>query len=122
VKNVKGCVHVFPLNPFWRLMLRRAKLENWTGRADDYVLTGSTTERCVSTFLRITSWMRKLGWKMQKTNHAFRDYAGSLVAMKYGLEAAKEFLDHSSVTTTEGHYSSFIKSHATRGRSYIKWA
>ncbi len=122
VKNRKGRVHVFPINPFWRVLLRRVKAENWTGAGEDYVLDGTPTERCEKVFRRIAKWMRGLGWQMQKTNHAFRDYAGSLVAMKYGLEAAKEFLDHASVTTTETHYSSFIRSHATRGRSYITWA
>jgi integrase len=126
VKNRKGRVHVFPITPFWRVLLRRAKQEKWIGDSaeakKDYVLTGNSTERCDEVFRRISTWMRGLGWQMQKTNHAFRDYAGSLVAMKYGLEAAKEFLDHSSVTTTESHYTSFIKSHATRGRSYINWA
>jgi integrase len=122
VKNHKGRVHVFPINPFWRVMLRRVKLENWTGKGEDCVLAGTATERRELVYRRIGRWMRGLGWAMQKTNHAFRDYAGSVVAMKYGLEAAKEFLDHSSVKTTESHYSSFIKSHATRDRSYIKWA
>jgi integrase len=122
VKNHRGCVHVFPINPFWRVMLRRAKAENWMAKGEDYVLAGSPTERTELVFNRISKWMRSLGWKMQKTNHAFRDYAGSQVAMKYGLEAAKEFLDHASVTTTEVHYTSFIKNAAIRGRSYISWA
>ena len=122
VKNRKGRVHVFPINPFWKFLVRRMKAEGWTVRDGEYLLAGSMTERCEKTFKRIAKWLRGMGWQMQKTNHAFRDYAGSQVAMKYGLDAAKEFLNHASVTTTEAHYSSFVKSHATRGHSYIKWA
>ena len=122
VKNHSARIHVFPIDPFWRLMQRRIAAEQWTACDQDYVLAGSPTERCEKVFRRISAWLRKLGWPMQKTNHAFRDYAGSLVAMRYGLDGAREFLDHASVTTTETYYASFIKSHATRGRAFIKWA
>jgi integrase len=48
-------------------------------------------------------------WETMKTNHALRAYAGSQVAMKYGIYDAQCWLRHSTVKVTEQHYSHFIK-------------
>ena len=121
VKNNKGRVHVFPIDPFWRLMHKRIEAEQWRGLADDYVIAGTATDRHEEVFRRISAWLRRLAWPLQKTNHGFRDFAGSQVAMKYGLDAAREFLDHASVLVTEAHYQTFVKSHVT-AKPFVKWA
>jgi hypothetical protein len=43
-----------------------------------------------------------------KTNHALRAYAGSQVAMKYGIYEAQMWLRHSTVKVTEQNYSHFV--------------
>jgi hypothetical protein len=37
-------------------------------------------------------WPRGLGWETQKTNHGLRAYAGSQIAMKYGIYEAQTWL------------------------------
>jgi integrase len=57
----------------------------------------------------VSEWLRKLGWKTNKTNHALRAYAGSQIAMKYSIYEASGWLRHSTVKVTENHYTYFIK-------------
>jgi hypothetical protein len=111
VKSGGGFLHVRALNPFWSLFCERVACEQWAGQPDDFILSGSETERCETVFRNVSSWMRALGWDTQKTNHALRAYAGSQVAMRYGIYHACLWLRHSSVKVTEQHYSYFVEAH-----------
>lgn len=55
-------------------------------------------------------WVRKFIPKRlrKKANHELRMYAGSLVYMRDGLEAAAAFLGHKSTATTERYYAAFL--------------
>jgi len=71
-------------------------------------LQGTQTYRTDLAFRAVSAWMRGLGWGTRKTNHALRAYAGSQIAMKYGIYDAQVWLRHSSVTVTEGHYHQYV--------------
>jgi len=45
-----------------------------------------------------------------KSLHELRKYAGARIATEHGMYAAKEFLGHATITTTEKHYASYLKS------------
>lgn len=127
VKNGSGRVQARALDPFWTQLVTRAKAQGWWGSTPGsagvppatstlnpqpstaYILTGSTTQRTSETFNRVSAWLRTQGWQTQKTNHALREYAGSMVAMRYGIYEAQVFLRHASVQVTEQHYSGFVK-------------
>lgn len=105
VKDHTGHLYVRPLDPWWTILHTRWTDEAWLPSPQGYLLTGTDTERTSDVFRRISTWLRELGWQTQKTNHAFRAYAGGLVTLKYGLYAAQTFLRHKSYTVTESHYS-----------------
>ena len=44
-----------------------------------------------------------------KSLHELRKYAGARVSTDHGLYAAKEFLGHATITTTEKHYAAYLK-------------
>ena len=123
VKNQTGAFQVLPIDPFWRVLNKRIDKEGWRGQDGDLVLTGTATDREDIHFRNIGQWMRDLGWETEKTNHALRAYAGSLVAMKYGIYRASCWLRHRSIKTTEGHYSHFINRRVFNpDRVFIRWA
>lgn len=72
------------------------------------IITGTETYRTDDLFRAVSAWLRGLGWETMKTNHALRAYAGSQVAMKYGIYEAQIFLRHSTVKVTEQNYSHFV--------------
>lgn len=76
---------------------------------NDYLLTGPDTERADHTFRRISSWMRDLGWKTQKTAHEWRAYAGCSVTETHGLDYASRWLRHSSPELTRRAYGRYAK-------------
>lgn len=58
-----------------------------------------------------SKWLRPLlppGVDHAKTNHQLRMYAGSLVYMRHGLEAASYFLGHKSQETTQKYYAAWL--------------
>jgi len=123
VKNSSGRFVVPPIDPFWTLLNRRIDREKWRGKPDELVLTGHHTERTDCTFRNTGSWLRALGWSTQKTNHALRAYAGSLVAMKFGLYRASAWLRHASVKVTQSHYTHFLDGRVFRPENVlIRWA
>lgn len=110
-KDRSGLLAVRPIDPFWRVLMRRVRAQGWDACPTDYVLHGSYTERGDTTFRRISAWMRGLGWQTQKTNHAFRAYAGALVIVMDGqvnIYRGSRWLHHKSVGVTERHYAHFI--------------
>lgn len=125
VKSGAGRIQKMALNPFYRVMLHRARQEKWIPKNPDvHILEGHETYRTDILFRETSDWMRALGWKTQKTFHAFRDYVGSLITMKYGIRFTKEWLDHSTVQVTEDHYSSFVNRAQLikPERIYISWS
>jgi len=122
VKRGGGRLVVRALDPFWRVFWRRARREGRT--AGGHVLEGSMTARGDSVFRSVSAWMRSSGWERQKTNHAFRGFAGALVASRWSLQAAALWLRHRSVTTTERHYTRDYMERLTRTRAgfRVEWA
>lgn len=105
-----GTFVVRPIDPFWRMLMRRIRREGWRGADDERVLTGEETEIADGAFNRVSDWLRSFAWDTQKTNHALRAYSGALViAQQRSFLAGAVWLRHASVTTTEKHYSYFVK-------------
>lgn len=84
-------------------------------RPDQHVLApdACATYRADALFDEIALWMRDLGWETQKAYHEWRAYGGCQVAMRDGLLVAKDWLRHSSVTTTERNYGRYIRTQAS---------
>jgi integrase len=89
-------------------MRTRATCEGWITKPEDRILQGTPTDLANNIFRAVGEWMRGLGWQTKKTNHALRAYAGSQIAMRYGMFEAQSWLRHASVQTTETHYSYFV--------------
>lgn len=126
VKNKSAEIHVRPLDPFWRLLWRVIRDNGWTVKPDEFLLTSRPdedfeTDRTIVPFELVSSWLRGLGWKLTKTNHALRDCAASFVTMKFGLTRAKLFCRHSSVKTTESHYGRFVNDDTMDNANSLKW-
>jgi len=111
VKNKTGIVQVRALDPFYTTMRVKAISRGWLtlGTGDSPVITGSDSYRDDGFEREVSAFLRSHGWETQKTNHALRAYAGSQVAMKYGIYEAQTWLRHSSVKVTESAYSHFIR-------------
>ena len=124
VKSGSGLVQVVALDPWFAQMRARIEREGWRGGPEEYILTGSDTERGETVFRDISAWMRGLGWATQKTNHEMRRYAGSQVAMKYGLYQCSTWLRHSSVKVTQEHYTHYLSrfSMIDPEKLAVKWA
>ena len=123
VKNASGHFSVPPIDPFWTVLNRRIKRQDWRGRDEDLVLTGTSTEITDCTFRETSAWLRSLGWETQKTNHALRAFSGSLVAMKFGIYRAAAWLRHSSIKVTQQHYTHFLDSRVFRPEQVlVRWA
>lgn len=75
------------------------------------------TEHARYTFIyrQHNTWMRKFIPNRAKANHELRMWAGSLIYMRDGLEAAAAFLGHRSTATTERFYAAFLST--SRGLS-----
>lgn len=60
---------------------------------------------------RLSAWFHKDGdWPLDKNVHEFRRWAGANVLTQTGsMEAAREFLGHSSVLVTETHYAGLLE-------------
>ena len=60
---------------------------------------------------RLSEWFNKDGdWPFDKKVHEFRRWAGANVLTQTGsMEAAREFLGHSSVMITEQHYAELLE-------------
>lgn len=75
---------------------------------DEFILTGSETERAESTFRRLSDWMKGLGWPSGQAAHELRKYFGAQVATKHGLFTAQKLLGHADPTVTSRHYADLI--------------
>lgn len=122
VKNKTGRIEVAALNPFFSTLRARGLADGVWGLGDGFVIEGTDAhrERVVET--EVSAWMRAAGWKEQKTNHAFRAYAGALVVLKWGHATAKDWLRHANVATTERHYTDkWTKANKER-KAEVEWA
>lgn len=135
VKNGSGLVQVRALDPWFTTMKDLATACNWwlpslsaggegQGEVDSPIVAGTATYQREDIYNAISAWLRDLGWETQKTNHALRAYAGSQVAMKYGIWEASAWLRHSSVEVTQSHYMYFLKTFPVADKELIaaKWA
>tara|TARA_R100000808_G_scaffold11561_1_gene29542 strand:+ start:1332 stop:2513 length:1182 start_codon:yes stop_codon:yes gene_type:complete len=83
----------------------------------DILFLSDDSDRIVPTssrwmlFNRLAAWFKKDGdWPFDKHVHEFRRWAGANVLTQTGsMEAAREFLGHSSVTVTEQHYAGLLE-------------
>lgn len=108
VKNGSGLVQVRALNPYYTTMMDKVAANHWRADENELIITGTDYYRSDELYCRVGGWLRSLGWETLKTNHALRAYAGSQVAMKYGIYEAQMFLRHSTVKVTEQNYSHFV--------------
>jgi integrase len=124
VKSKTGWLEVRGLDTFYSTLLARIVAEGWRGKSEEFVLQGTMTDRSDAIFRNVSAWMRGLGWKTQKTNHALRAYSGSQVAMRYGIYSASVWLRHSSVKVTEDHYMRYLELHKIGDPTKLtaKWA
>jgi integrase len=109
VKSGSAYVQVRALDPWFNQMRARIEAKGWRGQLDDFIITGTETNRSDDIFRAVSEWIRNHKWETMKTNHALRAYAGSQVAMRYGIYEAQCWLRHSTVKVTEQHYTHFIK-------------
>jgi integrase len=117
--NHEGYFELPALDPYFTIMKNKATARGWMPSAP------STTYRTDGVQREVSLFLRNLGWDTNKTNHALRAYAGGLVALKYGIYKAKEFLRHSSVKVTEQHYMYLLKHpliDSVRDACPAKWA
>jgi len=109
VKDGSGLLQVRALDPFFSQMMATVERNKWRGEPEDFIIPGSNAYRTDGLFRAATNWLRTLGWKTHKTNHALRAYTGGLIAMRYSIYEAQMFLRHSSVKVTESNYAHFIQ-------------
>lgn len=115
VKNKTGLIQVRALDPFYTTLRVKALSRGWLildpshPSYTSHVIEGSDSYRADGIEREVSAFLRLHGWQTQKTNHALRAFAGSQVAMKYGIYDAQTWLRHSSVKVTEGHYSHFVR-------------
>jgi integrase len=140
VKNKSEEIEVRPLGVFWRIMHRAIARHGWRGASEDYVLIqrvqtagtsvrspglrfkrGGKCDREYFPFVHVSKWLRALGWRLMKTNHALRDCAASLVTMKFGLHRAQKFCRHSSIATTQAHYQRFVTEEGMDDPKHLAW-
>jgi integrase len=78
---------------------------------DAHLLAPARTDtyRADALFDEIAAWLRELGWVTTKAYHEFRALAGCWVAMRDGILVARDWLRHSSVTTTERNYGRYVR-------------
>ena len=112
VKNGSGELRLTPLDPFWRIFNRIVDANGWR-KTTGLVLEGDSISHTRDyPFAHVGAILRRCGWTTQKTNHALRDLSASLITTKFGAQKAQWWARHSSVTTTEAHYSRFVDQRA----------
>jgi len=77
---------------------------NWVRTTDGL----SDSARYDLIYRKHCQWMRQFIPDRTKANHELRMWAGSMVYTNKGLEAAKYFLGHKSVATTERYYAELL--------------
>lgn len=124
VKNASGRIEVQPIDPWFASMMARARAQSFNLEPSAFILEGEATERTDLVFRRVSEWLRGQGWQTQKTNHALRALAGSMVLKSFDLYTASVFLRHSNVQVTKDHYAYFLRPESTSQPPLIRvdWA
>lgn len=84
------------------------------GSPADYVIAGNKTERTGEVFLRISKWMKSLGWRTTHHVHELRAWAGCQIVMgpdgngEHWLRGSR-FMRHSKISTTQNFYGHHIQ-------------
>jgi len=135
-KNQTGKIEVTPLDPFWRVLWFWIRKNGWDVGPEEFILSARPTERMASGAMKTkgnicdrtvwpqihaSHWLRGLGWKTQKTNHALRDYSASMVTMRYGLGPACRWCRHENMATTERSYNRFVSVERERDEKRLRW-
>ncbi len=94
-----------PVEAFIAGELEALRIPSLSKSEPDYILTGTMTERCESTFRRLNKTLTDSGLKTLKKTHELRKFYGSLVAGKHGLFAAQKLLGHKDPNVTSRHYA-----------------
>lgn len=106
VKSGTGNLGVRAVDPFYTTMMTRIDREGWRGDKEDFVLSGSVTNRTSGVFRDLSRFMRGQGWSTRKTIHAVRQWVASQIAMLERSDyAAKIWLRHGDCETFASHYS-----------------
>lgn len=85
-------------------------LDEFRRGEDDFIIPSDlVTERQEWTFEGLNGLLRPIIGDRQKCAYELRKHAGSIVASRQGLEAAKAFLGHKSIQTTERHYATYLR-------------
>jgi integrase len=137
VKNRSNRIDVRPVDPFWKILNRVIDRNGWRGSPGEHCLAqrpkvkgvhraldfshGGKSDRVYWLFYHVGKWLRTLGWRTQKTNHALRDYTASTITMKYGLERASSWCRHGQIATTQAHYSRFVDDEARDNPRLLQW-
>lgn len=82
------------------------------GSQSEFVLDGSDARpsatydyyRADRTWRGLNDWLRLKGVRDRKAIHALRKESGSLMASRFGIEAARQHLGHRDIRTTSAHY------------------
>ncbi len=69
----------------------------------------SPTTRQNAIYRTASAFIRRYLPGRSKSLHELRKYAGARIAAEHGLYAAKEFLGHATISTTEKHYAAYLK-------------
>ena len=90
----------------------------------DFLVPGSGTniaDRLKPDLTFVCQWLRNLGIHDRKPLHLLRKEAGSVIATNHPqtIFAAKEWLGHASVTTTEKHYAHLVKTEPYNPLDYV---
>lgn len=97
--------------PTWLL----ADLEELVPEGQDYILPGATdNQRRQLAYYELNGWIRKFLPDREKGAYELRKHFGSVIAASQGIYKAQEYLGHSSVTTTEQHYSAWLNGRNSR--------
>ena len=112
VKNGSGELRLTPLDPFWRIFNRIVDANGWRKKSGPVLEGAAISHTRDYPFAHVGAILRRCGWTTQKTNHALRDLSASLITTKFGAQKAQWWARHSSVTTTEAHYSRFVDQRA----------
>lgn len=109
VKSGSGEIRVPMIPDHWEAFKSILDERAYWSAPEDFILSGTPTERRETVFRRVSRFMSDLGWRTQKAAHEWRALAGSVVARRHGIYHASGWLRHSSVAITEQFYVRYLK-------------
>ena len=91
-----------------------ADLRELVPEGQEFILPGSDYQRHTLAYYGLNAWIRRFLPDRVKGAYDLRKHFGSVIAGSQGIYKAQEYLGHSSVTTTEQHYSVWLNSRNSR--------